>query len=290
MEIVTIKSDKLTVKIKTFGSELTSIKNNSGKEFLWQGQGPWHDQALVLFPIVSGLHENKYTLDGKEYHMDPHGFASQKEFEVEEQTESSVTMLLRSDEQTKEMYPFDFEFRVRFTVDGLKLHQEYITDNKSARDMYYSAGSHEGYAIEGKLDNYTVIFDENETIPRYSVIKDENGKEAGNVPCLENERELKLDHDKYFFKDELIFLDFKSQGLSFRDDRTGESIHVDFPGYDTLVFWTKCGTYAEFLCIEPWCGTWDFPEKLPCDFSEKYRIRTLKPGERENLKHTITFY
>lgn len=222
--------------------------------------------------------------------MEAHGFASQRQFEVEEQTESSVTLLLRSDEETKAQYPFDFEFRVRFTVDGFDLRQEYITVNKSARDMYYSTGSHEGYAIEGLLDNYSVIFDENETISRYSVIKDENGKPIGNVPCLKNERELKLNHDKYFFYDELIFLDFKSQGLSFRDDRTGKSIHISFPGYDTLVFWTKCGTYAEFLCIEPWCGTWDFEEHMPCDFSEKYRIRTLKPSEREVLTHTITFY
>ncbi len=290
MGIVKIKSDKLVVEIETFGSQLTSIKNNSGKEFLWQGGEIWNDHAPVLFPIVSGLHGGKYTLDGKEYEMQAHGFASQKEFEVEEQTESSVTMLLRSDAETKKCYPFDFEFRIRFTVDGLKLHQEYITDNKSARDMYYSTGSHEGYAIEGKLDNYSIIFDEKETIPRYSMKKDENGNVIGNIPCLENERELKLDHDEYFFRDELIFLDFKSKGLTFRDDRTGESIHIDFPDQDTLVFWTRTRTYAEFLCIEPWCGTWDFKEKIPCDFSEKYRIRTLKPGESENLKHTITFY
>lgn len=290
MGTVTIKSSELEVKIKTFGAELTSIKNNSGKEFLWQGGDSWKDQALVLFPIVSGLSGDKYTLDGKEYSMPAHGFASHKEFEVEEQSESSVTMLLRADEETMEMYPFDFEFRVRFTVDGLKLHQEYITDNKSARDMYYSAGSHEGYAINGRLDNYSIIFDENETIPRYSMKKDENGKVIGNVPCLENERELKLSHDEYFFEDELIFLDFKSKGLTFRDDRTGESIHISFPDQDTLVFWTRTLTYAEFLCIEPWCGTWDFAKYTPCDFSKKYRIRTLKPNERENLKHTITFY
>ncbi len=289
MGTVTIKSNELEVKIKTFGAELTSIKNKAGKEFLWQGGAAWKDQALVLFPIASGLHENKYTLDGKEYHMEPHGFASHKEFEVEEQSESSVTMLLRSDEETKACYPFDFEFRVCFTVDGNKLRQEYITANKSNRDMYYSTGSHEGYAINGRLDNYSIIFDENETIPRYSTKKDENGKVIGNVPCLHNERELKLSHDEYFFDDELIFLDFKSKGLTFRDDRTGESIHISFPDQDTLVLWTKTLTYAEFLCIEPWCGTWDFAEYIPCDFSKKYRIRTLNPGEREVLTHTITF-
>ncbi len=290
MSVVTIKSSDLEVKIKTHGAELTSIKNKSGKEFLWQGSELWRDQALVLFPIVSGVKENKYTLVGKEYHMEAHGFASQKEFEVEEHTEDSVTLLLRSDDETKVQYPFDFEFRLRLTVDGVKLLQEYITTNKSDRDMYYSTGSHEGYAINGRLDNYSIIFDEEETISRYSMIKGEDGNVIGNVPCLENERELKLSHDEYFYSDELIFLDFKSKGLTFRDDRTGESIHIDFPDQDTLVCWTKNDAYAEFLCIEPWCGTWDFEQYTPCDFSKKYRIRTLKPGERETLTHTITFY
>ncbi|MBQ6845503.1 MAG: hypothetical protein IJO61_00085 [Oscillospiraceae bacterium] len=290
MEIVTIKSSELEVKIKTFGAELTSIRNKSGREFLWQGGKEWKDQALVLFPIVSGLKDDKYTFNGKEYHMEAHGFASAKQFEVEELSENSATLLLRSDDETRAQYPFDFEFRVRFTVDGVKLLQEYITDNKSGYDMYYSAGSHEGLATSGRLDNYSIIFDENETISRYSMIKGEDGRVLGNVPCLENQRELKLSHDKYFYNDELIFLDFKSKGLTFRDDRNGESIHIDFPDQDTLVCWSKGETYAEFLCIEPWCGTWDFEKYTPCDFSKKYRIRTLKPDEREILTHTITFF
>jgi len=290
MSIVKIENDKLTVKIKTFGAELTSIKNNSGKEFLWQGSEAWRDQALVLFPIVSGLKDNKYTLDGKEYSMGAHGFASRREFEVETHSDTSVTLLLCSDEETKAQYPFDFEFRIRFSLDGVKLHQEYITENKSARDMYYSTGSHEGLSCPGGVDHYTIIFDENETIPRYSSLKDENGKTVGNIPCLENEREIKLDYEKYFREDQLIFLDFKSNGLTLRDDRTDEKIHISFPGFDTLVCWTKNRMPSDYLCIEPWCGTWDFDEYMPCDFSEKYRIRTLKPGESENLKHTITFY
>ncbi len=289
METVTIRSEELVVKIKTSGAELTSIKNKAGREFLWQGSDVWRDQALVLFPIVSGLKGGKYTLDGKEYYMDAHGFAKDSLFEVESLSESSATLLLRSSEETKKQYPFDFEFRICFTVEETALRQDYITTNKSDCDMYYSTGSHEGLSCPGGVDHYTIIFDENETIPRYSSLKDENGKEIGNIPCLENEREIKLDYEKYFREDQLIFLDFKSEGLSLRDDRTGESIHISFPGFDTIVCWTKNRIPSDYLCIEPWCGTWDFDEYTPCDFSEKYRIRTLKPGERETLTHTITF-
>ena len=175
MPMLSIKNDKLTVLINTYGAELTSIKHKSGKEFLWQGGPEWSEHAPVLFPIVSTLKDNKYTLDGKEYYMEAHGFASKCEFEVESQTACSVTMLLKSNSYTLSQYPFDFEFRIRFTLDGNKLCQEYITKNKSKKNMYYSAGSHEGYACPGGIDNYTLVFDEPETIERYAQFRDECG-------------------------------------------------------------------------------------------------------------------
>ncbi|MBQ6697923.1 MAG: aldose 1-epimerase family protein [Oscillospiraceae bacterium] len=289
MPMLSIKNDKLTVLINTYGAELTSIKHKSGKEFLWQGGPEWSEHAPVLFPIVSTLKDNKYTLDGKEYYMEAHGFASKCEFEVESQTACSVTMLLKSNSYTLSQYPFDFEFRIRFTLDGNKLCQEYITKNKSKKNMYYSAGSHEGYACPGGIDNYTLVFDEPETIERYAQFRDECGHICKKlVPYLKNEREIKLDYD-FFADNELDFLDFKSQGIALRDDRTSDEIHISFPGFDTLVCWTRKGARAEYICIEPWCGTWDFDEYTPCDLSQKYRIRTLKPYEQETLTHTITF-
>lgn len=286
MSVITLKSNELTVKIKSFGAELTSITDTTGKEFLWQGNPEvWEGQAPILFPMVSRLREGKYKLNGKEYSMGLHGFAKQMEFEVENVCDTSAVFLLKSNDETRVQYPFDFEFRVIYTLDGRKLRVDFRTDNKTEVDMYYSTGAHEAYACPGGVDNYTIIFDENETLSRYEILP-EGGVGETPIPILSNEREIKLDYS-YFAVDALIFLDAKSRGIALRDDRTGEKIHVDFSGFDTLLIWTRPG--GEYVCIEPWSGSPELPWKKYDDLSEKYRIRTLGAGKSETLTHTITF-
>ena len=266
MPTICINNDNLEVKIKTFGAELTSIKNKSGKEFLWQGGAEWEDQALVLFPIVGGIKGNSYTLNGEKYNISPHGFAHKSEFYVEAKTESSVTLLLKSNEETLKEYPFDFEFRIRFSLDGLKLKQEYITTNKSSRDMYYSTGSHEGYACPGGVENYTLIFDEKQTTERLArfYVEAEDRYYHEYVPFLENAKEFKLTRE-FFHDEQLAVLNLNSSGISLRDYRNGKSIHITLSDFDTLIGWTVKGGNAEFLCVEPWCGTWEqffLPQEL----------------------------
>ena len=286
MAVITIKSSELEVGIKTLGAELTSVKDKSGKEYIWCGNPDvWEGQCPNLFPIVSRLKDGKYVLDGKEYEMGMHGFAKLSEFEVEAHNEDSATFLLKSSDATRAQYPFEFEYRIVYTVSGRELKIDFITDNKTERDMYYSAGSHEGFAISGAIENYTAVFDEEETLSKYEVLP---SGVIGEVPTpiLDGSRELKLS-EAYFAVDALIFFDAKSRGLAIRDDRTGEQIHISFPGFDTLLIWRRPG--AEYVCVEPWAGAPDLSWKVVDDFSKKYRIRTLAPNASETLTHTITF-
>ncbi|MBQ6845504.1 MAG: aldose 1-epimerase family protein [Oscillospiraceae bacterium] len=290
MPVITIKNNELEVKIKTLGAELTSVKDNSGKEYIWCGNPEvWDGQCPNLFPIVSRLRNcekpNTYVLDGKEYEMGMHGFAKLSEFEVEEKSETSATFLLKSNDFTRAQYPFEFEYRIVYSLLGRKLKIDFITDNKSDCDMYYSAGSHEGFAINGGIENYSAVFDEEETLSKYEVLP---SGVIGEVPTpiLKGEREIKL-NDDHFAVDALIFFDAKSRGIAIRDDRTGEQIHISFPGFDTLLIWKRPG--AEYVCVEPWAGAPDLSWKKVDDFSKKYRIRTLAPQEKETLTHTITF-
>ncbi len=286
MAVITIKSSELEVGIKTKGAEITSVRDNSGKEYIWQGDPQfWKDQAIVLFPVVGRLDDGKYSFNGKEYEMDIHGFAKDMEFEVEEHSNSAVTFLLKSNEETRKCYPFDFEFRASFRIDGRNLAVDFATKNTGDGNMYYSVGAHEGYNIEGDASNYSIVLDEVETLRKYEVVP------AGYIAeetktCFENSNELKLSDD-FFAVDGLIFFDVKSRGVALRDDRTGKSIHVAFPGFDTLLVWKLPG--APFVCIEPWAGTPDLRWKKVSDFSEKYRMHTLASGDAETLTHTITF-
>lgn len=286
MPVIKIKSEELCVCIKTLGAEIVSVTDKNNREYMWEGDPKiWEDKAPVLFPIVGRLIDGKYNFGGKEYKMGMHGFAQNMEFAVEKQSENSVCLLIKSNEQTLEGYPFDFEFRAVFTLEGRKLLVEFITTNKTDGEMYYSVGSHEGYAISGGVENYSIVLDEKETLLKYEVLPSGVISEIP-IPCFADADELRLCED--FFKvDALIFFDMKSKGMALRDDRNGEKIHVSFPKADTVLVWKEPN--APFVCIEPWSGTPDLVWKPADDFSKKYRIRTLKKGESENIEHIITF-
>ncbi len=290
MSIVTIKNDFLTVSVKTFGAELTSVKDNqTGKEYIWQGNPAfWEGQCPVLFPIASTLRnngENKLIYKEQEYELMPHGFASHMDFEIESQNADNVTLLIRSNDFTRTRYPFEFVFRVVYKLEGRKLVADYITDNTGEEDLYYSTGAHEGFATEGAIENYSIVFDEAETLSKYECMA-EGGINPVPVPILSGERAIKL-CEEYFTIDALIFFDAKSRGVALRDDRTGEEIHVSFPECETLLIWRM--PHAEYVCIEPWAGAPDLSWMPYHDFSEKYRIRKLAAGETEAINHTITF-
>ena len=57
------------------GSQLWSIRSADGTEYLWQGDSPLlSDRALNLFPQIGLCTNDTYTVGGKTYSMDIHGF------------------------------------------------------------------------------------------------------------------------------------------------------------------------------------------------------------------------
>ena len=121
--IYSISNKELTVKVSSLGAELFSVVgNNSGYEFVWQGDPKfWKDRSPTLFPICGQLYNGKYTYNGKEYKMGGHGFARKFEFALKAQTDRSLTLTLSVNEATKEIYPFDFELDITYSLDGNKL-------------------------------------------------------------------------------------------------------------------------------------------------------------------------
>lgn len=77
----TLSNDILSVTIAERGAEMQSIRDAQGHEYLWQADPKyWAKHSPTLFPIVCGLWNDTYHLDGKEYHMLRHGFASKSDF------------------------------------------------------------------------------------------------------------------------------------------------------------------------------------------------------------------
>ena len=162
--MVTLKNSELTVKVNELGAELRSIVYNN-TEYMWEGKPEiWSGTAPIMFPICGGLKEDKYLLKGKEYTLTKHGFAKLSLFEIESVTDESAIFLLKSSEETKASYPFDFEFRVIYTLSGKSLKVDYKVDNKSADTMYFNVGAHEAYATPEGIEDYDVLFVEEQTL------------------------------------------------------------------------------------------------------------------------------
>ncbi len=279
---IKISNEALTVEISTLGAEILSIKKGAF-ENIWDGNPEfWTGHAPILFPVCGRLKDNKYTFDGKEYQMSGHGFAKDSVFDVEKINESSATFLLKSSEETLKIYPFSFEFRAKYTLDGNNLNIEYITTNTDNKKMYFSVGSHEAYSCPEGIEEYSLIFDGNEDL--------ENSLLTGPLLNYEHDTfgttdELPLKYSQFEI-DTLIFEKLKTKKVTLKNRNTKREVTVLFDDFDILCVWTK--NKAGYLCIEPWSGAPDYTDTNH-DIRTKAYIIELNPNETVSKSHTIIF-
>ena len=147
----TIKSDKLTAVIDSFGAELCSVKDASGREYIWTAEDVWKRHAPLLFPFVCNTASKKYTVNGKEYALSNHGFTRDTDFPTAESTDSAVELSYKSDDSTKAHYPYDFEFSAKYSLSGSVLSVALTVKNTGSEDMPFFIGGHPGF-LQGQSD------------------------------------------------------------------------------------------------------------------------------------------
>lgn len=281
--MVILKNNVITVEISEKGAEMKKITVN-GEERLWNGDPAfWTDSAPVMFPICGGLPDDEFTYNGKKYTLLKHGFARNEEFEVERQNGLSAVFVLKSNAETLEMYPWEFEFRIIYSLAGGRIKIDYEVKNLSEDTMYVSPGAHEAYACPEGIEDYDVIFEKKETLNACELV--------GNLisdkltPIIKETDTLPL-YYSYFAVDALVFKDLKSRSATLRNRKTGKSVTVRFDGFDYFLLWTKPG--AGYICMEPWAG---IPPMLDSkkDITEKEGINAVAAGDTFKLSHSIYF-
>ena len=281
--MVTLSNGNLCVEISEKGAEMKRI-TVGGKERLWNGDPSyWSGTAPVLFPICGGLPDDKFTYGGKEYTLKKHGFARHMMFEAEKVSAGSAVFLLKSSMETLKMYPWNFEFRVSYTLRGTAVKVNYEVKNLSDDTMYVSLGAHEAYACADGIENYDVIFEKKETLD--ACVLDGNLISEKTRRIITDTDTLPLYTD-FFAVDALVFKSLKSRFATLRNRVTGESVSVEFGGFDYFLIWTKPG--AGYICLEPWAG---IPPMTGAGnaIEEKEGINKVPAGERLSLNHTLYF-
>ncbi len=279
--MITISNEFATATFSEIGAELKSFKCD-GKEHIWYGDPQfWTGSSPVLFPICSGLKDDEFIYEGKTYTLTKHGFARRAKFDVETVDSNSATFLLSSQNCPQDNYPFNYEFRIIYTLMGKKLNVEYNICNLTDGDIYFSVGAHEAYNCPEGIDNYEIIFDKKESLDAYQLVGPLLSYDTVNYGKDTNI--LQLNHS-LFSNDCLIFKNLNSRGAILRNKTTGQKIKVDFEGFPYLLVWTAPN--APFICIEPWCGITDSIDTNK-QLSEKEGIEKLAKGENFYRLHSF---
>ena len=276
----TLKNHNLTIKINPKGAELISVFNHESQtEFIWSADTAfWGKSSPVLFPIVGALKDNLYRFEGQEYHLPRHGFARDSEFEVENAHDESVTFLLTHNEESLKVYPFAFEFRLKYVLHPNRLSVTYSVKNMGDKTMYFSVGGHPAFAVplspNTDYEDYYLEFNKIENFQRWGLV--EGGLIADHsTDFLLNTNRLTLTKE-LFYEDAIVFKNLQSTEVILKSDKTNRQLKFDFKGFPYLGIWAA--NDANFVCIEPWCGIAD-SENHTQELTEKEGIVALKINE-----------
>src|SRR5436190_6133522 len=162
-----LKTDEITVSVRSRGAEIASVRNREGLEFMWQAkESVWPRHAPVLFPIVGKLKNNRYTFDNRTFELSQHGFARDLNFELISGDPSHCEYLLSSSANTLLNYPFDFRFYIRYELKSNRLETKYKIINTDKQSLLFSVGAHPGFRCpitkDEEFSDYFVEFETNE--------------------------------------------------------------------------------------------------------------------------------
>ncbi|MFI3264737.1 MAG: aldose 1-epimerase family protein [Rikenellaceae bacterium] len=291
--MATIENGELKLEINELGAELFSIRSVQTKhEYLWYGDPTfWKSRSPILFPIVGAICDNKCRIDGKEYTMKQHGIARHLEFETTQKSACEVICTLKSSEETKENYPYDFILEIGYRLEESKIIISYKVTNPSDEIIYFQLGAHPGFNF--------MNFDPETIVQGYFAFNDmaENGilsvsQLNKNGYLTPEKRNIELTDKmiaitkELFNVDALILEGDQSKDISLLDASKEAYIRVK---YDAPVvgLWSKANnSYSPFTCIEPWYGRCDEADYTG-EFKDKEWMQTLSPAESFNTSIII---
>ncbi|MCD8105246.1 MAG: aldose 1-epimerase family protein [Lachnospiraceae bacterium] len=275
----TIRNEHLAVTASDAGAELQSLRSADGVEYLWQADPAiWHDKAPNIFPYVARLTQGTYTLNGKNYNMKIHGLVKYHTLmletpvpggisgengdgqgaistaEVIEMGTDHMTFRLESTEQMKEQYPFDFIYRITYTLCGKTLEITTQVENTGSGRMFFGVGGHPGFRVpleEGlAFEDYYLEFDR-PSHPYRVGFTDTCFLTGGDQEYpLEDGRRIPLQHE--LFDNDAIVLKHAPKTVRIASNLGTRSVTVHYPDFMYVGFWHAVKKEAPYVCIEPW--------------------------------------
>ena len=218
-----IENEYMKVAVDVIGAELKSVLRKDGNiEHLWQGDEKyWTSRSPILFPIVGRLFNGRYSFDGKEYEMNPHGLLRKSQFTLVDKTCKKMTFAYSANDDTFARYPFKFVFTVEYSLCKNSLSVTYSVKNVGKEKMYFGLGGHPGFNVPfdgGKFEDYYIETAAKVTPKRLTL--SENYLMSGNSVDypLENGKVMRLRHD--MFDNDAVILEGAGNEVTLKSDKT----------------------------------------------------------------------
>lgn len=291
--MITLKNQYLTVLINEFGAELTSVKDTSGLEYIWQADPSfWKRHAPILFPIVGRLKDNQYDYQGKTYQMTQHGFARDNQFKVESQLPTKVSLVIRPTDETLAKYPFKFELRIIYELVDHQLKVSLNVMNPSEDTLLFSIGAHPGFNIplvknEGSFEDSFVRVAPKKRYTQIPLKPPYSDPEDSKV--IDLTKPLPLNHDLFNSDAIVLSLEGKETTVMLANSQNDHGVSLTVENAPYVGIWSPYPKKAPFACIEPWWGladTVDSNGKL----TDKFAINKLEGRHAFAGKYQISFF
>ncbi len=279
------------IAVNSQGAELKSMYHIiTDTELIWQGNPTfWAKSSPILFPIVGSLAGNSYLHNGQNYTLPRHGFAREMEFLVENETENSLTFLLKSNYKTKINYPFKFELRVCYELkDKLKVKYSVINTD-GYKDLLFAIGAHPAFNVPfaGKnYNDYYIDFGPGITSLNRRLLSASGLLNNQTTPILLKQNKLNISFET-FAKDALVFGPNKGfSTLKIGNNFNEKKLIFEYQNFPYFGIWAAPN--APFVCLEPWCGVAD-NEGFEGELAEKEGINCLKPLQEFKREFFVSF-
>jgi galactose mutarotase-like enzyme len=278
--MIELKNETLTILISEIGAELQSIKDATGKEYLWQADpNYWPRHSPILFPIVCSVNNDTYRVDGEEYHLPRHGFARDREFQVVYQHEDEVALQLLWDDETLKVYPYLFALTITYTLVGNSISIEWQVDNLDEDEIHFQIGGHPAFNIpdmqEGELQHGRIRLDASAPVYRYTSFID--GTHDMTEDLVETSEDGIIDfNDETWSKDSIQIHRCQTTQAEILD-KEGNPVVTVYYETPVCAFWSPYKKNAPFVCVEPWYGVGDY-RGFDGEFRDKPLMNHLLPG------------
>ena len=251
----TISSSKLKAVINTFGAELHSLCDHNDTEYIWQANPAiWGRHAPVLFPFICNTASKKYTYNDKEYSLSNHGFARDSEFELLFSKDNCAEYLLKSNDETLKIYPFEFELYVNYQINENELKTKFTVKNTDNKDIYFFIGGHPAFKCpitsSDNFGDYNVEYEYPETITQ-------NLNDGTIMTILDDSKKIAISHN-LFANDVFMKEKPKSSWIALKSKTSDYKITLHFDNGGCIAVWSAWfddedkTKQAEFVCLEPW--------------------------------------